>query len=62
MNRVEKVVLIGGESLQVGIYLSEVIAARLQVLYAQPDCVLVQLAETKLLGLFRPDPASPWGA
>lgn len=56
MNRISKVALVGGDSLQVGIYLSEIITARLQVRHAQPDCILVQLAEAKLLGLFRADP------
>ena len=56
MKRIDQVVLVGGDSLQVGIYLSEVITARLQVRHTQPDCILVQLAEAKLLGLFRADP------
>lgn len=56
MKRIDQVVLVGGDALQVGICLSEVITARLQVLHTQPDCMLVQLAEAKLLGLFRADP------
>ena len=56
MKRIDHVVLVGGDALQVGIYLSEVITARLQVRHAQPDCILVQLAEAKLLGLFRASP------
>ena len=50
MKRIDQVVLVGGDSLQVGI------TARLQVRHTQPDCILVQLAEAKLLGLFRADP------
>jgi hypothetical protein len=53
MKRIDQVVLVGGNALRVGIYLSEVITARLQVRHTQPDCILVQLAEAKLLGLFR---------
>ena len=56
MKRIDHVVLVGGDALQVGIYLSAVITARLQVRHAQPDCILVQLAEAKLLSLFRADP------
>ena len=56
MKRIDKVVLVGEDSLQVGMYLSEIITARLQVRHTQPDCILVQLAEAKLLGRFRADP------
>ena len=55
MKHIEKVVLVGGKSLQVGIDLSEVIGARLQVRDTQPDCILLRIAEAKLLHLFRPD-------
>jgi hypothetical protein len=56
MKRIDKVVLVGEDSLQVGMYLSEIITARLLVRHTQPDCILVQLAEAKLLGLFRAAP------